>query len=148
MERQVQHLVRLIDDLLDVSRITPGQDPAPQGTDGPRGPGQRARGDVPARSSTSAAPSADVSMPPGPVWLEADPVRLEQVLANLLNNAAKYTPPGATSGSAGIATGTEVVLSVRDDGIGIAPELLPHIFDLFIQADSSLARRRGVWGSA
>ena len=78
--------------------------------------------------------------------LDADPTRLEQILVNLLTNAAKYTPPG---GRIQLTAGTEdgeVVFRVRDNGVGIAPELLPRLFELFAQADRSLARSEGGLG--
>ena len=82
-----------------------------------------------------------LELPPEPLPLEGDAVRLAQVVANLLNNAAKYTEPGgkiwltAESASGGRQPPDEIVLRVRDSGVGIAPELLPRIFDLFVQAD-------------
>ena len=78
--------------------------------------------------------------------LEADPTRLEQILANLLTNAAKYTEPGGRIELSTRRQGEDIVIAVRDSGIGIAPEVLPHIFDLFMQLDSSLERSRGGLG--
>src|SRR5262249_47328884 len=128
--RQVQHLVRLGDDLLDVSRIMRGKGELR------RGPVELA--DVGARAvETSRAllggrrQRLEVSLPPVPVRLEADPVRLAQVLANLLNNAAKYTPEGGHVWLSAEAADGWATLRVRDDGIGIAPEMLPRVFDLF-----------------
>ena len=78
--------------------------------------------------------------------LEADPIRLEQILVNSWTNAAKYTPPGGRIRlAAGVEDG-EVVIRVRDNGIGISPEILPRLFDLFAQADRSLARSEGGLG--
>ena len=87
-----------------------------------------------------------VSLPPEAVWLEADPARLEQVLGNLLNNAAKYTEPGGHIWLTAEREGHEVILRVKDTGIGILPEMLPRIFDLFVQADRSLDRSQGGLG--
>jgi CheY-like chemotaxis protein len=80
-----------------------------------------------------------VSLPEEPLWFEADPTRITQVVGNLLDNAAKYTPPGGEISVTGYGERGEVVLRVRDTGIGIGPEMLPRVFDLFAQADRSLA---------
>src|SRR5262249_40373961 len=87
-----------------------------------------------------------VSLPPQPVHLEADLVRLAQVISNLLLNAAKYTDKGGRIGLVGERANGEVVIRVWDTGIGIDPSLLPRIFDLFVQADRSLARSQGGLG--
>src|SRR5262249_33022679 len=145
MERQVQHLVRLVDDLLDVSRIMRGK------IDLRKGPVELAA--VVARAVETAQPLLDaqhhrltVSLPEGPVRLEGDLVRLAQVVANLLNNAAKYTERGGRIWLTGERDGNEVVVRVRDTGIGIAPELLPHVFEPFVQANRSLDRSQGGMG--
>src|SRR5438552_1838150 len=88
----------------------------------------------------------NVPLPQDVVYLEADPTRLEQVLCNLLNNAAKYTEAGGNIHLAVDRDGDQVALRLRDTGIGIAAELLPRIFDLFTQADRSLARSQGGLG--
>jgi PAS domain S-box-containing protein len=144
-ERQVKHLVRLVDDLLDVSRITRGKitlrrDPV-------------LLGDVVERALELSRPLLDgrqhileTSLPPEPIRLEGDAVRLVQVFANLLDNAAKYTPTGGTVRLTAELVGGEVVVRVRDSGIGLSPELVPRIFDLFVQGDSSLARTHGGLG--
>jgi CheY-like chemotaxis protein len=87
-----------------------------------------------------------VKPPAGPVWLEADPARLSQVLDNLLDNAAKYTDPGGRVELSAARELGSAVLRVADTGMGISPDLLPHIFDLFTQADRSLDRERGGLG--
>ena len=87
-----------------------------------------------------------VSVPPAPVWVLADFGRLTQVFANLLTNAAKYTPEGGQIELCATARDGEVAVSVRDNGIGIDPELLPRVFDLFIQAERSLGRSQGGLG--
>lgn len=87
-----------------------------------------------------------VSLPAELIWLQGDPTRLEQVVVNLLNNAAKYTDEGGQIQLTAQQEGFEVVLCVRDNGIGIAPELLPRIFDLFTQADRTLDRSQGGLG--
>jgi CheY-like chemotaxis protein len=85
-------------------------------------------------------------MSPQPIWIYADAARLEQVVVNLLNNAAKYTTNGGRISLAVQQEGDEAVLRVRDTGVGIAPELLPQIFDLFTQAERSLDRSQGGLG--
>ena len=145
MERQVQHLVRLVDDLLDVSRITRGMIEL-----------KRERVDlmtVVGRAVETAQPSIDaqghdltVSLPERPVSLDADLMRLSQIISNLLINAAKYTPTPGRIWLTAECHGNEVEFRVRDNGNGIAPELLPRIFDLFVQADRTLARTQGGLG--
>jgi len=145
MERQLEHLVRLVDDLLDVSRIMRGKislDRRPMDL-----------GTLIGRAVETAQPIIDayghelvVTLPEQPLMLEADVVRLAQVVANLLTNAAKYTEKaGRIWLTAGPEAG-EVVIRVRDSGVGIAPELLPRIFELFVQAERSLARSNGGLG--
>lgn len=136
MERQVGQMVRLIDDLLDISRVTTGKialrkervelaavvDAAVEAT----------------RPEMEASGHAlTVSLPPGPIRLEADPMRLAQVLHNLLSNAVKFTEPGGRIRLSATREGGEVVLRVRDTGVGIAPEALPRIFEMFEQAHPS-----------
>jgi two-component system CheB/CheR fusion protein len=87
-----------------------------------------------------------VSLPAESVWLEADPARLEQVISNLLSNAAKYTEPGGRIWLTAERQGPEAILRVQDTGIGILPEMLPRIFDLFVQADRALDRAQGGLG--
>ncbi|HMB04793.1 MAG TPA: response regulator [Isosphaeraceae bacterium] len=143
--RQVGHMARLLDDLLDVSRITRGKIQL------------RKRwldlNEVARNAVESSRPAIEgagltltVDLPPQPLWFEGDPTRLEQVLANLLNNAAKYSEPG---GDIALSAGREaghLVLRVRDTGIGLSPEMLPRVFDLFAQADRSLVRAQGGLG--
>jgi len=87
-----------------------------------------------------------VSLPAEPLRFEAYPTRIIQILGNLLDNAAKYTPRGGEISVTGYCEGGEVVLRVRDTGIGIAHEMLPRVFDLFVQIDPSLARSEGGLG--
>ena len=144
-ERQVRHLTRLVDDLLDVSRISTGKVQL-----------RKERLDLNAavaRAVDSARLLIEsrrheltVHTPPEPIPLEADAARLEQVLANLLNNAAKYTEPGGRIVLEAGREGGEAFVRVRDTGIGIAPELLPRVFDLFTQAERSLDRSQGGLG--
>jgi signal transduction histidine kinase len=133
IDRQVEHMTRLIDDLLDVSRITRDQLVL-----------RRARvklEDVIAAAVETSRPVIEqrghhlsVRIQEAPIWIEADPARLSQVISNLLTNAAKYTPPG---GSVAVSAGTRggaVVVEVADTGIGVPPEMLPRIFDMFLHS--------------
>ena len=145
IERQVGQMTRLIDDLLEVSRITTGRVRLQQDRMDVRG--------VVERAVESARPliarrrhELSVTLPPEPIWLHADSTRLEQVVVNLLNNAAKYTEEGGQIWLTVSQAGDEMVLRVRDSGVGIAPEVLPKVFDLFTQADRSLDRSQGGLG--
>jgi PAS domain S-box-containing protein len=141
VDRQMRRLARLIDDLLDVSRIRTGKVEL-----------RKARVDlnsVIGHAVEVARPLAEdrghglaVSLPPEPVWLEADPVRLEQVFTNLLSNAIKFTEDRGAISLSAEREGQEVIVRVRDTGVGIPPDLLPRIFDLFTQGDRSLDRVR------
>ena len=144
-ERQAQQLSRLVDDLLDASRITQGKialrvEPI-------------LLSDVVTRAVETARPAMDgrghaftMTLPDEPIHMQADPARLAQVIANLLDNAAKYTPPGGAIWLDAEQEGNEVALRVRDTGAGLAAELVPNVFDLFVQDDRSLARSRGGLG--
>ena len=167
IERQVAHLTHLVDDLLEISRISTGRIRL-----------NRTHLEVHAAVEEAVAacrPLFDrmrhaltVTLPPEPIWVDADPTRLEQVIVNLLNNAAKYTdqggriwltvewasgtlasggrqPPGVTA-SDGRDPTSEILIRVRDAGIGIAADVLPNIFDLFAQGDRSLERSEGGLG--
>ncbi|WP_435018383.1 response regulator [Tundrisphaera sp. TA3] len=145
IERQVRHLCRLVDDLLDVSRITRGKIQLRTETI-----------DLAAIASTAVEDlrntfdhrrqTFSLTLPDGPIRMEADPTRMEQVIVNLLNNASKYTETG---GSIAMDVAREdgcVSLAVRDNGVGIAPEMLTRVFDLFSQAERSLDRSQGGLG--
>ena len=142
MERQVVHMVRLIDDLLDVSRITSGRIQLQRG---PALLGALIESAVEANASAIAARNImlSVEVPDAPCVLDVDPTRFVQVVSNLLHNATKFTPMGGTVAlTARISppddTGLGTLrLSVRDSGIGIAETFLPRVFDLFSQADRS-----------
>src|SRR5581483_10555847 len=88
----------------------------------------------------------NVTLPPDPIYLEADPTRLSQVFANLLSNAAKYTEKGGRIWLTAERLGGEIMVSVRDTGIGIAAEHLPHIFEMFSQVAPALERSQGGLG--
>jgi signal transduction histidine kinase/CheY-like chemotaxis protein len=145
ISRQSRHLARLIDDLLDVSRITRGKiqlrkEPVEINT-------------IVQETVSTACPlivernhAVVVSLAATPVYVRADPVRVQQILVNLLNNAAKYTEAGGRIEVQVRHHRAEVTISVRDNGVGIAPDQLPRMFALFEQADRSLARSEGGLG--
>jgi len=144
-DRQVRHLVRLVDDLLDVSRITQGKISLRKErvilADVVTRAMEMMREELEARGH-----QVTVSLPPRPVYLEADGARLAQIVGNLLSNAAKFTPTGGSIWLTAEALSHEVVVRVRDTGVGLVPELVPHVFDLFVQGDASLDRTRGGLG--
>ena len=134
-----------MDDLLDVSRVMRGK------IELRREPVELAT--VVARAVETAQPlievqghRLDIAMPPESLLLDADPVRLAQVVGNLLTNSAKYTEPNGHIWLIGRREGDEAVLRVRDNGIGIAPDMLPHVFELFVQVDHASTRSQGGLG--
>ena len=145
IERQVGQLTHLVSELLEISRITTGRVQLRLE--------RIALSGVVERAIETAQPLIEerrhalaVSAPPHPLWLQADASRLEQVVVNLLTNAAKYTAPGGRIWLSVAQEGQETVLRVRDTGIGIDAALLPRIFDLFTQAEKSLDRSQGGLG--
>ncbi len=145
IDRQVTHMTRLLDDLLDVSRVTGGMVVLEQSLHDMRRiveqAVEQARPLIKARSHHLAIEVAQM-----PMTVLGDATRLVQIVTNLLNNAAKYTPAGGAI-ALGLALRTgQVVLTVRDNGIGIEPDLLPHIFELFIQGERSSDRSQGGLG--
>ncbi len=145
MERQLQQLVRLVDDLLDVSRIVRAK------IDLRKEPVELTQALT--RAVETAQPVIDArghqlktSIPLGAIYVEGDLIRLAQVVANLLTNAAKYTPEAGVLHLDVEKDRNHVCISVRDSGVGIDPELLPRIFDLFVQGDHTLARSQGGLG--
>jgi PAS domain S-box-containing protein len=145
VERQVKHLARLVDDLLDISRLASGsirlrKEPVDLGAVVQRAV-DGVRPLIDSRSHT-----LSVRLPAEPVRLEADPTRLEQVISNLLNNAAKYTMPGGHLGVTAERVGEEAVVRVCDTGIGVPPDVLDRVFEPFMQSDGSLARTDGGLG--
>jgi PAS domain S-box-containing protein len=145
MERQVNHMVRLVDDLLEVSRITRGKIEL-------RLELMEVAGVVRTAIETSqplitaAGHQLAVSIPAEPLTVNADPVRLAQIISNLLNNSAKYTEAGGQIWLAVRREDDRVAISVRDSGIGITPEMLPHVFQLFTQVDRNANRAQGGLG--
>jgi signal transduction histidine kinase len=145
IDRQVTHLVRLVDELLDVSRITRGKIRLELG--------QQRLAEVVSAAVETSRPLIDagrhqlnLSLPEEPLWVHADEARLAQVLSNLLNNAAKYTPPGGMIWVTVSEDAGQAVVSVRDTGVGIPPEMLSRVFDLFQQVDRSIDRSQGGLG--
>jgi PAS domain S-box-containing protein len=145
IERQVQYLVRLVDDLLDVARITRGR------VELTREPVELAV--VVAKAIEMASPlfeqrahQLSVDVPRSGLLVEVDQIRVAQVLANLLTNAAKYTDAQGRVEVSARRDGGEIAVTVRDSGIGISPEVLPVIFDMFVQGHRALDRSRGGLG--
>jgi PAS domain S-box-containing protein len=145
IERQVNYMVRLVDDLLDVSRITAGKIELKRAPLDLR--------DVVAHGIETASPwleqrrhRFEVVSPPRPVPIEGDEARLAQVFANLVTNAAKYTEPGGNVTVSIHESGSEAIVEVRDDGVGISEEMLPDIFELFVQGAQGSERSAGGLG--
>jgi signal transduction histidine kinase len=145
MDRQLVHLVRLIDDLLDVSRVSQGKITLRKET--------IAVADVLRSAVEASRPVIDaaghmltVDLPDEALWLDADLTRLAQVVGNLLNNAAKYTPEGGRIGLSVKAEGNAVVIRVFDNGVGIPADMQAKVFQLFAQVDHHLDRARGGLG--
>jgi signal transduction histidine kinase/DNA-binding response OmpR family regulator len=143
--RQVDHLATLVDDLLDVSRIARGK--VVVASDPLR------LNEVLEHALETSRPVLEkrrhhlvVQVPREEVSFNGDLVRLAQVLSNLLNNAAKFTPPGGHITLEAAVSGSELRICVRDNGAGIEPQLLPHVFDLFTQGDQTLDRSEGGLG--
>lgn len=134
MQRQLVHLVRLVDDLLDVARITRGRiELRRQAVDLGVVAAQAAEGARAMIEQRGCRLILDLCPEPLPIW--ADPVRIEQVVSNLLSNAAKYSEPSRRMWLETARQGDEALLTVRDEGIGIAADMLERVFDLFVQAD-------------
>ena len=145
VERQVGLMTRLVDDLLDVSRITSGKITLQRETVSVAAVlAQAVEAARPPAEGRGQALEVDVAADVG--WVDGDPARLAQAVGNLLDNAIKYTEPGGQIRVRARVEGDEVVIVVEDSGAGIDPELLPHVFDLFIQADRSLERKQGGLG--
>jgi signal transduction histidine kinase/ActR/RegA family two-component response regulator len=139
--RQVQHLSRLVDDLLDVGRVVTGKIALDR----------RAMDfcDLVRRTAAVFAErEADhqFAVHTTPVWIDGDAVRMEQIVSNIIGNAVKYTPVGGKVTISLSVEADEAVLRVQDDGFGITPELLPRVFDLFVQGERTLDRSQGGLG--
>jgi PAS domain S-box-containing protein len=145
IERQVHHMVRLVDDLLDVSRITRGKiDLRLERVD--LGAVIRQAIDTSRPAIENARHKLTMTLPMQTIWLNADPIRLAQVFGNLLNNACKYSEPEGRITLTAEVQEHEVAISVKDTGIGIPAKMLPRVFDLFTQVDQSLERSQGGLG--
>ncbi|MFC5550907.1 hybrid sensor histidine kinase/response regulator [Massilia aerilata] len=142
MDRQLHHLVRLIDDLLDVSRINCGKLELVKESATVAQVIESAL-QVSSPCIAAAGHTLELSMPPETCRVKVDRVRIEQVLTNLLTNAAKYTPPGGRIRVSASAEGRLAVIRIADNGIGIDPATLPTLFEVFTQAESGRAMRRG-----
>ena len=145
MDRQLSHLVRLVDDLLDVSRVSQGKVELRKD--------QIALSELFKTAVEASNPLISagrheliLDLPETEVWLDADLTRLSQVVSNLLNNAAKYTPDGGRIALSARRDRDEVLISISDNGIGIPSEMLPRVFDLFTQVRGNLDRSRGGLG--
>ena len=145
MERQLQHMVRLVDDLLDVSRITTGKLAIRKSVIDlqavVRDAVETARPFIESRRQ-----ALEVQVPAEHISVEGDRTRLAQVVGNLLHNAAKYTEPGGHLSIRLERTERDALIHVRDDGIGLAPQSLISIFDMFVQVDRSLERAQAGLG--
>ncbi|HUQ74050.1 MAG TPA: ATP-binding protein, partial [Burkholderiales bacterium] len=145
MERQLEHMVRLVDDLLDMSRISTGKiELRREWTE---------LGAIVHSARESTAPliersghALELALPAEPVYLEADPVRLAQVFCNLLNNAAKYTERGGRIELTAVRRDAQVEIIVRDNGVGIPADMLSRVFEMFTQGDGSLEKVHGGLG--
>jgi signal transduction histidine kinase len=145
MERQLAQMVRLVDDLLDVSRITTGKLAVRKSVVDLQGVMRDALETV-RHFILSRRHVLELHLAPEPISVDADRTRLAQVFSNLLNNAAKYTPPGGRITVTVEREGREGVVRVRDTGIGLAPESVQSIFDMFVQLDRSLERSQAGLG--
>jgi signal transduction histidine kinase/CheY-like chemotaxis protein len=145
IERQLANLARLVDDLLEVSRVTRGElELRLERAELSSIVGAAIEISRPLIASCNH--KLDVALPPQPVYLQADVVRLSQVVSNLLNNAAKYTPAGGSIHLAVEYTDQQVVFSVADDGMGIPPALQPKVFDMFMRGHRSRSHTPGGLG--
>ena len=145
MQRQLRQMVRLVDDLLDLARINTGKIALTEE--------QVELGAIIKSALETSRPLMDerghtlsVELPAAPVWLHADAIRLAQVFFNLINNACKYTEPGGHIAISAEPRGDEVVVKIKDDGVGIAPEMLPRIFNMFAQVSDPLVRTQAGLG--
>ncbi len=145
MDRQLSHLVRLVDDLLDVSRVSKGKIELRKA--------RIALSDIVKTAVEASNPlihagrhELKLDLPEAPLWLDADLTRLSQVISNLLNNAAKYTPEGGKIVLSARRERDEVTVTVSDNGVGISSDMLPLVFDLFTQVRDNMDRSHGGLG--
>lgn len=145
IERQARHMARMVDDLLDVARISQGKIVLRKELVS-LSSAVRGATEVSAPLMESKHHRLTVNLPDEDLAIEADPTRLTQVLANLLSNAAKYTPDGGDIEIAAYRDGPDVAIHVKDNGVGLTSQMLPRLFELFSQADESLDRSAGGLG--
>jgi signal transduction histidine kinase/ActR/RegA family two-component response regulator len=145
IDRQVATLTRLVDDLLDVSRVTTGRIQL-QHADVDLNALVQQVVDAVGPLFTSRQQELSLSLADSALWVHGDPTRLEQVVVNLLSNAAKYTPEGGRAWLALAEEAGKAVVRVRDSGVGMGPDLLPHVFELFTQGERALDRAQGGLG--
>jgi signal transduction histidine kinase len=143
IQRQSQHLSRIVDDLLDLSRAMSGKILLE------RQPTELSRvvaSCLETFRSTGRTDGYRIDLDMAAGWVDGDPTRLEQIISNLLDNALKYTPSGGSIELKLARVGEQIVLTVRDSGVGIPAELLPHVFDVFVQGAISIDRSQGGLG--
>lgn len=141
--RQSLHLTHIVDDLLDVGRVHSGKillERLPLRLD------LLVEGSIATLVQTGRTSAYDISVDVEPAWVNADATRIEQIISNLLDNALKYTPAGGSIAVTVRCDGEQVALAVSDSGVGIAPELMPDIFELFVQGARPLDRAQGGLG--
>jgi CheY-like chemotaxis protein/two-component sensor histidine kinase len=144
-DRQVRHMARLVDDLLDVNRIRSGKVQLRK-SELDLGQVVEAAAESVETLFRTREHALELTLPGEPLVIEGDPLRLTQVVMNLLTNAAKYTDPGGHVKLRLERAGPEAVLTVEDDGIGMPADLLPRVFELFVQAEQAVDRSRGGLG--
>jgi PAS domain S-box-containing protein len=145
MERQLQQMVRLIDDLMDISRVTENRLALRRETVDLAAVIKSAE-EISRPAIEKSGQTLAVSLPPEPIYLYADPMRLAQVFSNLLNNSAKHSGRGAHIALSAAREDADVLIKVKDDGIGIPPEMLTRVFEPFTQVNGSLERAGGGLG--
>ena len=143
IQRQSQHLSRIVDDLLDLSRAMSGKILLSRK---PTDMANLVAGCMETFRATGRTAGYRISVDLGSCWVDGDPTRLEQIISNLLDNALKYTPSGGNIDIDVAAEGDDMVLTVRDSGVGIPAELLPQVFDVFVQGAISIDRSQGGLG--
>lgn len=143
IQRQSQHLGRIVDDLLDLSRAMSGKILLNRA---PLDMAALIANCLETYRATGRTADYHVSMELAPGWVDGDVTRLEQIFSNLLDNALKYTPAGGSIDIVMETDGEDMVLTVHDTGVGISAELLPHVFDVFVQGTSTLDRSQGGLG--
>jgi CheY-like chemotaxis protein/two-component sensor histidine kinase len=145
MGRQVENMARIVDDLMDAAGVARGKVTIRKSRLDLADVARTCAGDRRAVAEGSGL-RLSFDAPGGPVWVDGDATRLSQVLDNLIHNALKFTPKGGTVSVSAAAEGEAAVVRVRDTGTGIDPAILPHLFEVFTQADQALDRGRGGLG--